>query len=110
MLVFDGEPVLYHLTGACLVTTHIFPNHLNDASEAQATGIDPAVEVRRILDIEQPDIIVTSGRPDPHFNVATRREMLAGLRAHYRLVYYRMIGSRERLVYKRLQTSHERAL
>ena len=30
LFVFDGEPILYHLTGCCLPTRYPFPTHLND--------------------------------------------------------------------------------
>ena len=103
MLVFDGEPILYHMTGACLVTSRIFPNHLNDATEEGATGIDIRAELRRILSEERPDIIVASDRPDPRYNAATLRELRSALRTDYRLAYHRRIGVRERLVYKRLE-------
>jgi LmbE family N-acetylglucosaminyl deacetylase len=104
MLVFDGEPILYHLTNACLVTTRIFPNHLNDATEAHASGIDITAEMARVLEVERPDIIVSADRYDPHYNTATARLMRAALRDDYRLVYRRMIGLRVRLVYKRVST------
>ncbi len=101
MLVFDGEPILYHLTNSCAVTTRIFPNHLNDDSERVATGIDPVAEIHRIFAVERPDIVVTSDRPDPHNNADTLREVRAELSRHYRLIYERTVGSRDRLVYKR---------
>jgi hypothetical protein len=104
MLVFDGDPILYHLTNACLVTSRIFPNHLNDAIEDGATGIDIQAELRRILHVERPDIIVATDRPNPRYNAATLRLLHAGLQRDYRLVYQRQIGSRERLVYKRKRT------
>jgi hypothetical protein len=104
MLVFDGEPILYHLTNACLVTTRIFPNHLNDATEAHASGIDITAELARVLEVERPDIIVAADRHDPHYNTATARLIRAALHDDYRLVYRRMIGSRVRLVYKRVST------
>ncbi|MEG3088800.1 ArnT family glycosyltransferase [Sphingomonas sp. PB4P5] len=102
MLVFDGEPILYHLTDACMVTSRIFPNHLNDATEAGATGIDIQAELHRILTVERPDIIVASDRPDSHYNKATLRQLRIAIGRDYRQVYHRRIGYRERLIYKRL--------
>jgi hypothetical protein len=101
MLVFDGEPILYHLTDACTVTTR-FPNHLNDATERGATGIDPSTEIARIFAVERPDILVASDKPDPRYNAETLGAVREAIRRHYRLIYRRTIGSRDRLVYKRL--------
>jgi hypothetical protein len=101
LFVFDGEPILYHLTNACLVTSRIFPNHLNDTIEAQAIGIDPAAEVRRVLAAGKADIIVGSDRPDPKYNAETLRLMKAGLARDYRPIFRITIGSRDRIVYQR---------
>jgi hypothetical protein len=105
MLVFDGEPILYHLTNACLVTSRIFPNHLNDATEAKATGIDIETELHRIFEVEQPDVIIAADRPDQRYNAATLHQLRAALRLNYRLVYSRRVGSRARLVYKRVSNA-----
>jgi 4-amino-4-deoxy-L-arabinose transferase-like glycosyltransferase len=101
LFVFDGEPILYYLTGARLATTRAFPNHLNDATESAAVGLDPAAEVRRILETGSADIIVGSDRPDPRYNPATLALINAALRDDYRVVLRTRIGSRDRIVYKR---------
>jgi hypothetical protein len=49
--VYDGYPALYMLTGSCLPTRWVFPGHLSLREEARATalGIDPLVEIARIM-------------------------------------------------------------
>ena len=51
LYVYDGYPVLYHLTGSCLPTRYAFPGLLNAAAEdhAETLGVSPEEEVRRIL-------------------------------------------------------------
>ncbi len=103
MLVFDGEPILYLLTQACLPTSRVFPNHLNDGVEANAVGLDPKAEVRRIMLSGRPDIVVGSDRPDPGYNAGSLAIVRSALAANYRPIFKIKIGSRERIVYKRLE-------
>lgn len=57
--VYSGYPALYMLTGSCLPTRWAFPGSLNmkDEESAQAIGIDPAGEVRRIM-AHRPPVVV----------------------------------------------------
>lgn len=61
LYVFDGPSALYRETGSCLPSRFIYPDHLNNALEADALGIDTAEEVRRIL-ARRPGAIVTANR------------------------------------------------
>lgn len=54
---FDGEPVLYRATGACVPTRFAFPNHLNTYTEAPALGVNTNVEVARIM-LSHPGVVV----------------------------------------------------
>jgi hypothetical protein len=103
MLVFDGEPILYLLTQACLPTSRVFPNHLNEGREAGAVGLDPQAEVRRIMLSVRPDIIVNSDRPDPGYNAGSLAVVRSALAAHYRPIFRIAVGSREQIVYKRVE-------
>jgi hypothetical protein len=98
MLVFDGPPILYHLTGACLPTRYIFPEHLNFSFEEHSIGVDPAIEIRRIL-ATRPGIIVTSDTPINESNYTTRRILNDALKRCYRLVTRQRLGSRDILVF-----------
>ena len=101
--VYDGYPALYQLTHSCLPTRWAFPGHLNTQDEAspRALGVDPVVEVRRILSTK-PDIIIDD---DPVFeggNRATHALVQAAEARDYILVLrYRTGFNRYRLVYRR---------
>ncbi|NIJ06438.1 hypothetical protein FHS31_000020 [Sphingomonas vulcanisoli] len=49
MQMFDGPPILYHLTHACFASRWAFPTHLMSAVEAPAIGVDPTAEMRRLI-------------------------------------------------------------
>ncbi len=59
LYVFDGPTALYRTTGTCLPTRFVYPDHLNNALEAHALGIDQTAEIARIL-ADRPSVIVTA--------------------------------------------------
>jgi len=59
LYVFDGPTALYRTTGTCLPTRFVYPDHLNNALEAKALGVDQVAEVARIL-ADRPGVIVTA--------------------------------------------------
>lgn len=66
LLVFDGPPLLYTLTGSRFPTPLAFPNHLHQEAEDNVSHIDTLAEVRRIL-AERPSVIVDrTTRPTNH--------------------------------------------
>lgn len=85
LYVFDSDPIYYHLTGSCLPTRWAFPYHLSMTREAPALGVDPAAEVRRILDA-RPTVIVDKETQDQHINPAIRAIVERRLARDYRLV------------------------
>ena len=101
LLVFEGDPILYQLTGACIPTRLAFPNHLNDDVEKGSLGLDPTEETRRIFRDVPPDIVVINDRPDSGYNVATRQIAEAVLARDYHIVGRQKIGSRVKIAYKR---------
>ncbi|OJW68841.1 MAG: hypothetical protein BGO57_08045 [Sphingomonadales bacterium 63-6] len=78
LYVFDGPSALYRMTGGCLPSRFIYPDHLNNALEQHALGIDTAREVRRIL-AREPGAIVTANRPvtvpNQHTTALVRQEI-----------------------------------
>jgi 4-amino-4-deoxy-L-arabinose transferase-like glycosyltransferase len=62
LYVFDGPTVLYRTTGSCLPSRFVYPDHLNNALETRALGIDQTAEVARIL-ANRPGVIVTAAKP-----------------------------------------------
>lgn len=59
LFVFDGEPILYLLTGAKLASPYAFPNHLDQTLEAPAIGVDQVAEVRRVM-ASRPSVVVVT--------------------------------------------------
>lgn len=58
--VYDGPTVLYRMTGSCLPTRFIYPDHLNNLLEHDALGTSQPGEVRRILSHKPPVIVAAS--------------------------------------------------
>jgi hypothetical protein len=97
--VFIGDTITYHLAGACLPTTHVFPNLLAYATEQGATGIDEAAEVRRIL-ARRPPVIVTSTRRLDIWNRGSIDALKIAL-GDYRLIHSAPRSNWQTLVYLR---------
>lgn len=100
MQMFDGPPILYHLTYACTVSRFVFPDHLSAANENGAIGVDAATEVHRILAARP--LVITMGeialRPA---NEQTTSIMRKGLARAYRLAGKAPVGEQMVAVYIR---------
>lgn len=59
LYIFDGPTSLYRLSGSCLPTRFIYPDHLNNAFERNSLGVSQVAEVARILS-KRPPVIVTA--------------------------------------------------
>ena len=100
--VYDGYPALYMLTHSCLPTRWVFPGHLNtqDEDSANAIGVDPANEVRRILAM-RPEVIVDDAPAYEFGNPETRALVESALARDYHLETEIKTGTaRYRLVYR----------
>ncbi|WP_174284923.1 hypothetical protein [Sphingomonas bacterium] len=100
LYVYSGTTMLYPVTGRCRVSRYVVPAHINRARESGATGIDQAVELRRILE-RQPAMIVMrppfrGERPD------IRALLLGDIRLHYGLSATLPMGRERIAVYKRI--------
>ncbi|KLI63212.1 ArnT family glycosyltransferase [Aurantiacibacter marinus] len=60
--LFDGPTALYRMTDSCVPTKFVYPDHLNNALEVNALGVDQAEEVARVL-ATRPGAIVTASSP-----------------------------------------------
>lgn len=89
LLVFDGPTALYRMTGSCLPGRVVYPDHLNNALETPALGLDQSGEVARIL-AARPGAIVTADRP-----VTQQNPVAAGLVAQALAARYRPLGTVE---------------
>ncbi|WP_346033567.1 glycosyltransferase family 39 protein [Erythrobacter westpacificensis] len=59
--IWDGPTALYRLSESCVPTRYVYPDHLNNALEANALEVDQLAEVRRVL-ATRPGAIVTAAR------------------------------------------------
>lgn len=59
----DGPPIVYLLTHSCLPTRYVFPSHLNEAAEANAT--DAARNMAALL-ASRPSAIFVADKPLAH--------------------------------------------
>lgn len=80
---YQGHSALYRLTGACLATRFIFPDHLATYPEAKAIGVDPTAEVRRIM-ASRPAVVLLDNAEHPYMpNLETRAILNTALRRAY---------------------------
>lgn len=59
LYVFDGPTALYSLVETCMPTRFIYADHLNNALESGALGVDQTAELERVL-ADRPGVIVTA--------------------------------------------------
>jgi hypothetical protein len=59
--IWDGPTVLYRLTGSCVPTRYVYPDHLNNVLESGALEVDQVEEIGRILAM-RPGAIVTADK------------------------------------------------
>lgn len=97
LYIYDGPTVLYLATNACAPTRFIYPDHLNNPTEAPALGVDPVAEMTRVL-ASRPGAIITADRPViPRVNPATQVLVRDALARDYVLVA-RVIAN-DRVIY-----------
>jgi hypothetical protein len=85
LFMYDGPPAVDYLSGACHLTPFVFPYHLSLAVEETGLGVDPMVELRRIL-AARPSVIVNASASFMEPNWRTLRSLEAVLKRDYRLV------------------------
>jgi len=98
LFVYDGHPILYYLSGACLLSRFAFPGHLNQKTEEHAVGVDVVAETRHIL-AQHPGTIATVHPSWNEGNPDTARIVDAALHREYRLIYSVRTGDRVRSLY-----------
>jgi hypothetical protein len=96
----EGDPILYHLTGACLATRWPFPNHLAGTVDQHALGVDLAAETTRIM-ASRPAVVMISALPiSQPTDTTTRAIVLRGLTRNYMLYAKTRVGTHSYLLYR----------
>lgn len=94
LFVFDGPTALYRMTGSCLPTRFIYPDHLNNALEQDALGTSQVGEVARIL-AARPPVIVTADHPVTPQNREAKRLVAAAIKRGYRQIAHERLATRD---------------
>jgi len=91
--VYDGPMALYRLSGGCTMTRVIYPDHLNNALETGAVGVDQVAELQRII-AGRPAIIVTASRSVTPQNPGSKRLIERTTNRDYRPIAHTRIATR----------------
>jgi len=83
LLVIDGPTVLYRLSGSCLPSRVVYPDHWNDLLERNSMGLDRMAELRRVL-AARPGAIVAADEPVAEQDEEVMALVAAELARHYR--------------------------
>lgn len=94
MWIHDGPTVLYRLSGSCVPTRFVYPDHLNNALETPALGIDQTAEAARILSLGPP-VIVTADEPVTIMNPEVSAMVRTTLDRDYTPIGSAIINDRE---------------
>ncbi|MCW3835230.1 ArnT family glycosyltransferase [Sphingomonas canadensis] len=104
LFVFSGDPAIYLLSGACIPTRYNFPTLLSESRDAASLGIDPRMELARVMVQERPGMVVThDGFPFAEADPEAWRFMRFVLERDYTLALRQPLGTsgRHRLLYVR---------
>ncbi len=96
LLVYDGPPQLYHLTGHAFPTPLVFPTHLSQGIEKDVSHLSTRGETERVL-ARRPGAVVMAVEPsNSPANLETRQPVLAYVGRHCRLIRVVDVPERER--------------
>lgn len=98
LLVYDGPTALYRLSGACVPSRIVYPDHWNNALEREALGLDRVAELARVL-AARPGAIVTNDDPVTEQDADTQAMIRTALAAHYRQAEVRVINNKTHRVW-----------
>jgi hypothetical protein len=100
LYVNEGDPILYHMTGACFATRYVFPNHLNGMVDVNSLGVDVNAEMARVM-ASHPRVVVVSAVPSSlPVNWNARGLMFGVLARDYQLYAQQQVGWRQLLIYR----------
>ena len=102
LFIFSGDPILYHMTGAPLLTKFAFPTQLSERVDAESVGQDTLVELQRVMALH-PRFVATVDPPPVIEAEPVRWAYMNGVLARdYRVVMKVRTGNRDRLLYERI--------
>jgi 4-amino-4-deoxy-L-arabinose transferase-like glycosyltransferase len=101
LYVWNGDTILYHLTGATLPSRWPFAGHLNLLRENGAIGVDQAGEVRRIF-ATRPRVVVDHDPIARDFNLQVVALARAELARDYRPVKVVTFRHSRTIIYERI--------
>jgi len=107
LYVFDGPTSLYRSTETCLPTRFIYPDHLNNALEEHALGIDQSTELLRILST-RPGVIVTASTAVTPQRPSSLALIEATTRRNYRPLAKETLHDREIVAWVRRDSHRNR--
>ncbi|GAN63134.1 hypothetical protein AA0313_1919 [Acetobacter indonesiensis NRIC 0313] len=87
LFIYSGSPIFYDFYNFCYLTTRPFPGHFHELIEQDATGMQPAKEITRIL----------AGNP---LYIMSREPALAGENTDVRRILYQKLDTDYHLVFK----------
>lgn len=100
LFVFSGDPILYHLTDACVPTAYNFTTFLSEMGDSRTLGIDPHAELRRAMATRPAFVVISSVDPGAT-DVAARDYVMDILGREYRLVDRSILSERVDQLYRR---------
>ncbi|WP_343612830.1 glycosyltransferase family 39 protein [Novosphingobium sp.] len=110
LYVAEGDPMLYHLSGSCLPSRYVFPNHLVSLTDSEALGVDAQTEAHHIMD-SRPDVVVITAQPQAHpVNWPVRNFLMSRLGSDYVLYGKARVGTRDFLVFQNKALSGKRVV
>ncbi|MEZ5681907.1 MAG: glycosyltransferase family 39 protein [Erythrobacter sp.] len=109
LYIFDGPTSLYRMSGSCLPTRFIYPDHLNNAFERNSLGVPQIVEVARIL-ARDPPVIVTAETALTPQNKETKALVDATVRRDYEEIAHEKLHERTIRVWARRESPPDQLL
>jgi hypothetical protein len=100
LYMYEGDPILYKLTNACLATRFAFPGHLSNAKHIDSLGFDTVEEVRRVM-AGRPAVVMAAEHPRSLTNQGTRQVLAEALRRDYRLIETARAGNKSWSIFER---------
>lgn len=85
LMIYDGPPELYHLTGHSLVSPLTFYAHLSDLAEKDVSHLSTLAETRRVLALRPGAVVIANPVRSAPVNLETYGLVLGYIRANCRL-------------------------